>query len=108
MNRLTACLCSAALLLTACSLKRAEPDAATAKPATADPVLGKASPEPVVETPKPGSSSLSKQSKSKDAEATGWMDNPSAVYMLENQGSPAPVLTDPDPMGQRSAGSAQS
>jgi len=111
MSRLTASLCSAAILLSACSLKRAEPDAAAAKstsePAPAVSETGTTSPGPVTASPNPAPTAASKQSNLKDVEVTGWMDNPSAVYILENQGSSAPALTDPDPLGQRSAGSTR-
>jgi Ca-activated chloride channel family protein len=128
MRRLTACLCSAALLLSACSLKRAEPDAAAPKPGSPALEESAASPDPIAAPPKPGkaasaststaasspASSASASSASglahdklKNVEVTGWMDSPSAVYMMEQQNPSAPALTEPDPLGQRAAGSVR-
>lgn len=91
MSRLSASLCAAALLLSACTLKRAEPDAAAPKTKSDAPEAG---------------SAASRDHNVKDVEAIGWRDNPSPVYMMSNPGSSAPALTEPDPLGQRGAVSA--
>jgi Ca-activated chloride channel homolog len=98
MSRLTASLCAAAVLLAACTLKRAEPDAVASppKPATGSSTASPASPA----SPKSQSHEL------KDVEVVGWLDNPSAVYILDNQNPSTPVLSEPDPLGQGSASSA--
>jgi Ca-activated chloride channel family protein len=103
MSRLTACLCAASVLLSACTLKRAEPDAAVPNTGRDTPEAEAASPGTVAAPPKSGTAGP----KAKDAEAIGWLDNPSAVYIMDNQGSSAPALSEPDPLGQR-AGSAPS
>lgn len=113
---------AAALLLSACSLKRAEPDAA-GKTEMEVPGMGAATPEPAAAPPKTGivsssptapthsasspASTASQRQKLKDVEVTGWLDNPSAVYILDNSSPGIPALSEPNPLGQTGAGNTR-
>lgn len=87
MYRFAACLCSA-VLLSACTVKRAEPESASPGPASA--------------APKP--MTASSKHESKEADGAGGRDYPSPDYTVDKLASPAIAL--PQPLGQRSAGSA--
>jgi Ca-activated chloride channel family protein len=98
MSRLTACLCAASVLLSACTLKRAEPDAAAPKTKTDSPEPEIAAPGPNASPQDPATASVapsvppapgaaSKSRYLKDAESLGWLDNPSPVYISGSQGS---------------------
>jgi len=85
--RFAACLCSA-VLLSACTVKRAEPETASPEPANA-------APKPMMAT---------SGHESKDAEGVAGRDYPSPNYLADKSASPAVAL--PGPQGRHNAGPA--